>query len=320
MATTLGPNQTNISPGVPFFAPAGSGGGGSGTGTFSTINIVGGVNANVLYSQNISTPSVVNFALQSISGNNSPLFSTLIYQPNILAPVALDNAGSGYTKLGAGAFVVAGLNAGVSPAAGSYLPVISAQAINSGSNLELDIDGGGVSSIISLQSLTSISSLNVSSINGAAPGGGALSPDITVSTLTFPIGNQTTQGIIRYNRLLTLDNTQTGNASDFILFNTITPDQARTPLSTTTLLVNSSSGGSASISIGAGEDGNNYIVSGLSGATVSTGLAPLNIYASTLITSSITVSSINGITPLTGPETSTLQGQVAEIRSTLGFV
>jgi hypothetical protein len=298
MATTLGPNQTNISPGVPFFAPAGSGGGAANPNpSFSTISFpasdqlaTGIINMNSLLTiQDITTTSTAQFFFVANNGPNrfadGQNNSILTYSPGNITNVSLAASQDGNCYLSA------------------YNRVGSTSAL-----------------YISSATVNVPGNLAVSSINGAAPGGGALSPDITLSTLTFPLGNQTTQGIIRYNRLLTLDNTLTGNASDFILFNTITPDQARTPPSTTTLLINSSSGGSASISIGAAEDGNNYIVSGLTGATVSTALAPLNVLASGLITSSITVSSINGIIPLTGPETSTLQGQVRELRSTLGMI
>jgi hypothetical protein len=297
MATTLGPNQTNISPGVPFFAPAGSGGGAANPNpSFSTITLPQSDQTNI---------GVINYnGLLCFNDSGTAIKNTVAFQYN-----------NGYPGMPVSTVNILMNN----PAGGAATFTFGPS--DDGSNYILATNSAQTFSPLNIAaSVVSMSSINVSSINGAAPGGGALSPDITLSTITFPIGNQTTQGIIRYNRLLTLDNTQTGNASDFILFNTITPDQARTPLSTTTLLVNSSSGGSASISIGAGEDGNNYIVSGLSGATVSTGLAPLNVLASGLITSSITVSSINGITPLSGPETSTLQGQVRELRSSLGMI
>lgn len=298
MSATLGPNQTNISPGVPFFAPAGSGGGGgSANQSFSTISFPvsnqtteGVVNYAGNLSFNDSTTAVKN-TIGFHNGNNYPGMPADVTAIQLAAPVG----NQAVTVIGAaddGSSYISATNTGSTPA-----PLV--------------LSGSGVS----------ISSLTVSSINGAAPGGGGtVGTDLSLSTISFPIGNQTTQGIIRYTRLLTLDNSQTGNASDYILFTTTPGDQARTPLSTTTLLINSSSGGAASLAFGAGEDNNNYIISGLSGASVGQALAPLNVYATGLITSSITVSSINGITPLSGPETSTLQGQVRELRSSLGMI
>lgn len=302
MSATLGPNQTNISPGVPFFAPAGSSSGGSANPEFSTIRMAaGGFNSGL--TATISFSSTLNITnrgggvpVLAIGDSSSPDIAQVPFSTNyiqITSPAAFTG----------GVFV----NIGASDGGSGFIACANSLS--------------GVPSTLSLiADAVNISSLNVSSINGAAPGGGTVGPDLPLSTISFPIGNQTTQGIIRYTRLLTLDNSQTGNASDYILFTTTPGDQARTPLSTTTLLINSSSGGAASLAFGAGEDNNNYIISGLSGASVGQALAPLNVYATGLITSSITVSSINGITPLSGPETSTLQGQVRELRSSLGMI
>lgn len=167
------PVQSDVNVNRALFAALGSGGGG-GSGSpdplFSSITM----SPSFLNDQGIGsiqfTQSTNSSAyIQLYNPTISPIFSTLIYQHQTLSVRAGDAGGKGYTKLAAGGYIVTGLNDGLTFGPGSYNPAISVEGINGGTNSQLDIDGGGVSSIISLQSLTSISSLNVSSINGITP-------------------------------------------------------------------------------------------------------------------------------------------------------
>lgn len=320
------PVQSDVNATRPLFAALGSGGGGSGSPNPSFSSIImspsflndGGI-GSIQFTQNTPDSSAY---IQLYNPTISPIFSTLIYQSETLSVRAGDSNGNGYTKLAAGAYIVTGLNDGLTFGAGSYNPAISVEGINGGTNSQLDIDGGGVSSIISLQSLTSISSLNVSSINGAAPGGGgAANPNPIVSSLTlgFPGGGPPAPLLVQHN-----SSTDPGN------YTTLQADVLNYSSS-----INNRIDPVIYVSTGAsrvpGNLGTGLLVLGDTSSTqgyftdnpyLTNINSTLQLVATTdvVIPKNLVVSSINGAAPALASTTSTLQGQMLEVRSTLGLI
>jgi len=197
---TLVPCVTNANLATSLFAPAGSGGGGGGGGAeleISTIlfgpgqfglGVLDVTNPTTLAINNNTTAAVNDIVFTTNNTNfETPANFIEINSPdatNLIQFIAQNNGNNG---------------------------VVSQQgSLTLGAESTISV----VASSISLFAPTSISSLTVSSINGAAPGGGgSVGPDLTVSTLTvndvgsiqFPYNNG--GGSINFN----FDNTNTSS-------------------------------------------------------------------------------------------------------------
>jgi hypothetical protein len=163
-------------------------------------------------------------------------------------------------------------------------------------------------SSISLLAPTSISSLTVSSINGAVPGGGgSVGPDLNVSTLSFPLGNQTTAGAINMISSLAFNDANTPVIQDIIFF-TNYPVSTRPALSPYVSTVNviqvngpGGDGATAELKIGGSADGRSLIASlnGDGNPSTLTVLAdsvnmPTNLNVSTINAGSLSTLAIGG--------------------------
>jgi hypothetical protein len=156
-----------------------------------------------------------------------------------------------------------------------------------------------------------------------AGSGNSGSPNPSFSTISLAPGNFLTfGGAINYTSTLVFQDSGTPVNQTFVLAGNTTGSNGYANIfsTATTFCMNSPQGSSATLVLGAGNDNNNYILSGNSGGTPGNPLTPLNVFASAVNISSLTVSSINGAIPALASDMSTLQGQVAELRSTLGFV
>jgi hypothetical protein len=158
----------------------------------------------------------------------------------------------------------------------------------------------GPAIINSVGGSVNISSLNVSSINGATPGGGGGGggPNLEVSTLSFPFTNQTTTGVINMRSWLTINDPSTSVIQCFGLQTDIAgvgPPYTNNISSINVIYINGPQGGAfdGSLNLAAGADGNCYIGVG----NGSGGTSTLSICAEAVGISSLLVSSINGVAP-----------------------
>jgi hypothetical protein len=291
------PVQSDVNANKPFFAPLGSGGGTGGAynpnPSFSTISFptsdqlaTGIINMNSLLTiQDITTTSTAQFFFVANNGPNrfadGQNNSILTYSPGNITNVSLAASQDGNCYLSA------------------YNRVGSTSAL-----------------YISSATVNVPGNLAVSSINGAAPGGGgALSPDITVSTLTFPRSNQVSRGVINISSLLTVQDTSTPSTAQFFFAANNTENVFSGGFHNSMLMY--SPADVTRVALSASQDGNGYL-------SVFNNVGSTNtLYISTAVVNvpgNLAVSSINGVIPLTGPETSTLQGQLREVRSTLGLI
>jgi hypothetical protein len=86
---------------------------------------------------NASDPSfTTQLAMNDIDGSPPPTSSSGFYIMSVV-----NNDGDVYTDFGAGRFVVAGINSGLTPASGNTLPYITTQ--NPTEGITLEINGGG---------------------------------------------------------------------------------------------------------------------------------------------------------------------------------
>jgi hypothetical protein len=132
------------------------------------------------------------------------------------------------------------------------------------------------------------------SVIGSGSGPAPLPANAVFSTISFPVSNQLTQGVINYNRLLSFNDSGTSVRNDFFLGTT--GATGALPLSTNYLLMNSPSGTSASLALSAGDDANTYIIASLGGDFLSG--SALNLIATGVNISSLNVSSINASSAL----------------------
>ena len=107
-----------------------------------------------------------------------------------------------------------------------------------------------------------VANLNVSSINGATPGGGGgAGPNLVVSTLTFPASDQVSSGVINMKTELTINDPDINNIQCFGFQTDTTgagPPYANAISSINTLYINGPVGSAknASLNLSAGSDGN----------------------------------------------------------------
>jgi hypothetical protein len=290
------PVQSDVNTNRPLFAALGSGGGGGSNNpnpSFSTISFptsdqlaTGIINMNSLLTvQDTSTTSTAQFFF--VANNGPSRFaegqnnSILMYSPNNISQVSLGASQNGNCYLSA------------------YNRV-----------------GSTTTLVISTANLTVTNDLVVSSINGAAPGGGgALSPDITVSTLTFPRSNQVSRGVINISSLLTVQDTSTPSTSQFFFAANNTENVFSGGFHNSFLMY--SPADVTRVALSASQDGNGYLSAFNNLGSTSA------LYISCAVVNvpgNLNVSSINGVIPLTGADTSTLTGQMREVRSTLGLI
>jgi hypothetical protein len=142
--------------------------------------------------------------------------------------------------------------------------------------------------------------------------GGSANPSF--STITFPVSNQTTQGVINYSSLLCFNDSST-TALNGINFQYGT-NYAAIPPDSISVQINSPAGNTAVMLMAAAQDGGSCIAATNTGNT----LGPLTLTGASVNMSNLIVSSINGAAPTLASNMSTLEGQVRELRSTLGFV
>lgn len=169
------PFLTNTSPSAGLYVPASQGGGGGGGGgagpnlTVSSITFNPNAAGSGILCPNGASTFQMTYAQILDEANSSQ--NTIAFLNNTPSPVlGLDVAVGGLYILGDG---------------GSYSSAPSAHLNQTNGNLTIAAPTTG--SVLML-SPTSISSLTVSSINGAVPGGGggSVGPNLTVSTITFP--------------------------------------------------------------------------------------------------------------------------------------
>jgi len=156
------------------------------------------------------------------------------------------------------------------------------------------VEAPAFASILTSQD-TYLNSVTPLSVVGSGGGGGGGGANPSFSTISFPVSNQVTSGVIKYSGLLCFNDAGTPVGNDFIL-QTADPIGAL-PVSTNNILINSPAGDSASLLLGAGDNANTYIIASLGGNYDPS--AALNLVATGVNISSLNVYSINGV-PYTG--------------------
>ena len=152
--------------------------------------------------------------------------------------------------------------------------------------------------------------LVVSSINGAAPGGGVLSANPSFSSITFPPGGGGV-GAINISTSMFINGLGGGSNSSYVF----QPNFGILGSVRNVLTFRAPNTSNTQMLISQGDDATSRI--DCTDAGVNTG--SLGIFALTTI-STLNVSTINGTAVVGASDMSTLQGQMAEVRSTLGFV
>jgi hypothetical protein len=306
------PVQSDVNTNRPLFAALGSGGGGGTDNpdpSFSSIRIAAGAFGNLTTSTgvivmsnilNITTAPVLTPTtlyrfppVLTVGDSTTPDLAQVPFSTNYIQVT------SPITTTDPGVF----LNLGATLGAGTF--IASARS-----------DTGAPSTLSLIADGVNISSLNVSSINGATPGGGgALSPDITVSTLTFPRSNQVSRGVINISSLLTVQDTSTPSTAQFFFAANNTENIFSGGFHNSFLMY--SPADVTRVALSASQDGNGYLSAFNNLGSTSA------LYISCAVVNvpgNLNVSSINGVIPLTGADTSTLTGQMREVRSTLGLI
>jgi hypothetical protein len=171
-----------------------------------------------------------------------------------------------------------------------------------GINFEINPGNNGLSGVIGDNGAGGIYLTGVSSINGAAPGGGgSAGPNLNVSTLSFPLGNETTAGVINMISSLCFNDSNTNVDQDIIFRTNIPIAIAFPPISSfvstvNTVQVNGPGGDNANglLLLAGSADGRALLGTFNSLGTPST----LAIVADNVIMpTNLAVSSINGAAP-----------------------
>jgi len=258
---SLLPCQTNVNETTSFFAPA-SGGGGGGSNNpnpaFSTITMA---NAGSYSNTMNPTQGLINW-------NSTLVFNHIGNQGNIY--FAQGSRDTSDTSI-----------------------IINSQ--NNAANLILGasdiIDGTFIASQydkpLQLLAPTFVSSLNVSSINGAAPGG-AVAPDIVVSSITFPNSQIDIKSGIKFSTILQVNDVNTSNGSDFF-FVAGQAEQYLGNVSTNAIQINCPDGAGAILTLEAANNSTSMILA----QDTTNALQPLEVVAASLNTSTINAASIN---------------------------
>jgi len=172
------------------------------------------------------------------------------------------------------------------------------------------ITTGSLSTVSLLADNMNISSITVSSINGAPPGGGVLSANPSFSSITLAVGGGG-NGAINISTSMFINGLGGGSNSSYVF----QPNFGILGSVRNVLTFRAPNTSNTQMLISQGDDATSRI--DCTDAGVNTG--SLGIFALTTI-STLNVSTINGTAVVGASDMSTLQGQMAEVRSTLGFV
>jgi len=181
-STSVIPMLTEAGPTQPFFAPA-SGGGGGGGGpilTCSTLITNGGAGADIApagdFLMSSSTMTEVLFQGDLAGGSAMGVQANTTANADLSFAISSVNSTTPFTGVGSWVAVESDgdgyLNMGAQNDGTSYIAAYTYNGQNVPSTLNIWADA------------VNLSSLNVSSINGAAPGGGSVPADLTLSSLT----------------------------------------------------------------------------------------------------------------------------------------
>jgi hypothetical protein len=287
------PVQSDVNANKPFFAPLGSGGGTGAAGPNLTVSTLTFPVSNQSNAGVINYSSLLCFNDTSSTAPNDIQFH---YGTNYSA-IPLDSISIQMNSPGGNTAVM--LMAAAQDG-GSYVA-----ATNTGNTLgPLTLTGASVN----------MSNLIVSSINGAIPAGGSINPNPQFSTISFPLSDQSNTGVINYTSVLSFNDSTTAvkNTINFQNGN----NYPGLPTDVTVIQLSAPLGSEAVTIIGAADDGSSYISATNAGSSP----APLVLSGASVSMSNLIVSSINGAVPALASTTSTLQGQMVEVRSTLGLV
>lgn len=326
--------QSDVNANTPFFAPLGSGGGTGGAYTpnpsFSTItfpasdqttkgcinyssilsfrdsstpvkntfyllNGLGGVvgTASDITAMQLNSPAGTTATTYIGAGNDGTTYITATNTTNTRAPLTITASGVNMDALN-----VSSINGAAPGGSPSPNPVFSS------------ITTGSLSTVSLLADNMNISSITVSSINGAPPGGGVLSANPSFSSITLAPGGGG-NGAINISTAMFVNGIGGGSNSSYVFQpNTDILGGVRNVLT-----FRAPNTKDTQMLISHGDDTISRI--DCTGGSLLTGT--LAIYALTSI-SSLNVSSINGTAVVGASDMSTLQGQMVEVRSTLGLV